>query len=209
MQDNNQNIEAITLEARKAYRYLFQYQQRILDLVRFIGGSLGLEYQGGYPKFSNPAPRNGGGNLYNWAWDWLNMYFYEFRFKKKESDVKFSAFIVNDTGFYENDKISKLDVKEYRTVEESQTKLILVAGINLCNASSTPWDEWQLNKFLNENLVEERNGGIMLSKIYSLGSFATEEDAIRSLVEFCEYCRNNEIPIFTKESIAKKDEANE
>ena len=74
------DIDKITLEARKAYRFLFEYQAHILDLMKFIQSSYGLKYIGGYSMFSNSTPQRGKGNLDNWSWDWLNMYFYQFAF---------------------------------------------------------------------------------------------------------------------------------
>lgn len=215
MPEKDQNIEKITLEARKAYRFLFQYQQRILDLMSFIGGSLGLNYSGGWPKFSNPAPRSGGGNLNNWAWDWLNMYFYEFHFESKGANVKFSAFIVNDTGFYDalvfGDRTlvpkNRLDMDKYETIEKSETKLILVAAKNIWPSSQ--WGEWQSQEFLNKDLIHKQDDGIMISKIYSLGSFATQDDAIQSLNDFCQYCHNSEIPISIQDTIVRKNETSE
>ena len=97
------DIQQVLLDVRKSYRFLYQYQKRILDLISFIGGKYNRQYSGGLAKFSSPAPRNGGGNLGCWAWDWLNMYFYEFYFgtEKQENDnITFSVFLVNDTGYF-------------------------------------------------------------------------------------------------------------
>ena len=194
-----QDVNKIALEARKAYRFLFRYQRRILDLMDFIGRALNLEYKGGFPKFSNTTPRDGHGKLDKWAWDWLNMYFYEFHFHLNDK-VKFSAFIVNDTGYYDSDyannESKRLDIDTFETAEKSSTKLIFVAAKNMWG-SPEEWGKWQSQKFLNTEQLEAKQGdtGIIISKIYSLNSFATEHDAINSLKDFSKYCGQYDIPI--------------
>lgn len=76
----NNELDKSLVEVRKAYRILFDYQTRILDLVKYIGQKTQFSYSGGYSKFSNSGPNNGRGSLDLWAWDWLNFYFYEFNF---------------------------------------------------------------------------------------------------------------------------------
>ncbi len=108
MQKNN--TKELLIEVRKSYRLLYQYQKRILDLVDYIGKKYGLNYNGGYPKFSGVTPRNGSGNLNLWAWDWLNMYYYEFHFSHKKSGndtLFFSVFLLNDNGFFKNNNEKK------------------------------------------------------------------------------------------------------
>ncbi len=102
MQQNN--IKDITLEAHKAYLFLFEYQSRILDLMNFIKSQYLLTYVGGYPMFSNSTPQQGTVSLDKWGWDWLNMYYYQFVFKYDgtEDRGKFlSVTSLNDTGYYD------------------------------------------------------------------------------------------------------------
>jgi hypothetical protein len=117
LEDNND----ILLEIRKSYCLLFQYQARILDLIGFIGDSFECKYEGGYPRFSNSAPNKGKGRLDNWAWDWLNMYYYEFNFTRKSAKITFSVFLLNDTGFYE----TKEKFKEKKVLEKKLVHLNL------------------------------------------------------------------------------------
>ena len=209
-----QSIDEVTLNVRKAYRFLFQYQCRILDLMSFVSSSLGLVYQGGYPKFSNAAPNSGRGKLDHWAWDWLNMYFYEFHFcldgeylndKCLADKVKFSAFIVNDTGYYDSvlveDEDKRLYVEKFETVEKSKTKLIFVAAKNRWGAPKE-WGEWQSQTFLNSDRLivkDPEADSVIVSKIYALDAFATEPDAVETLREFGAYCTANGIPIQYRE----------
>ncbi len=90
------------VDVRKAYRLLFLYQKRVMELVQFMGDTLSFNYKGGWSWFSANTPSKGKGSLENWAWDWLNMYFYEFNFSSKEinkNKINFSILLQSDTGF--------------------------------------------------------------------------------------------------------------
>lgn len=187
------------LEVRKAYRLLFEYQTRVLDLIGFIGGSFNHDYNGGYPKFSNGSPSNGKGKLSNWAWDWLSMYFYEFNFGKK-GKITFAVFLVNDTGFFQNrkeHKIFKTKVSGFDSVENSKTKLIFVVGKNT-------WDGWGVN-WDDDNFILDKEGQkiaedkIMLFKSYLLDDFFDEDNAVSNLKDFENYCKSYGVDFKYKE----------
>lgn len=195
-----QNPNNTLQEVRKAYRLLFEYQTRILDLIGFIGGSFNYDYNGGYSKFSNSGPKNGQGRLDQWAWDWLNMYFYEFNFNKTKGKISFAVFLVNDTGYFQKNKetkISKTKVSAFDTVENSKTKLIFVVGKNT-------WDGWGVN-WDDDNFILENEGQkisedkIMLFKSYLLDDFFDEENAIENLKDFENYCNKYRVDFKYKE----------
>lgn len=191
------NSDNILVEVRKAYRLLFDYQSRVLDLINFIGGSFRFDYNGGFPKFSNSGPNNGRGNLGLWAWDWLNMYYYEFNFRQRvvgSDKISFSIFLLNDTGFYQANKIkpiSKLAVDEFEISENSKSKLIFVVGKNM-------WEGWGVN-WDNEEFILQNEGKkgsedkLMIFKSYHLTRFFKEEDAIVVLKDFESFCSNFKI----------------
>jgi hypothetical protein len=186
-----QNANNTLQEVRKAYRLLFDYQTRVLDLIGFIGSSFNYDYNGGYSKFSNGSPNNGKGKLSLWAWDWLSMYFYEFNFITKKDNMAFAVFLVNDTGYFQKNKeskIAKTTVSAFDAVENSKTKLIFVVGKNT-------WDGWGKN-WDNENFILEEAGHkilddkVMLFKSYLLDDFFDEEKAIEKLKDFENYCKS-------------------
>lgn len=119
-------IKNTLTEVRKAYRLLYEYQTRILSLIKYIGETrYNFEYKGGWPAFSKSSPNNAQGDLERSAWDWLNFYFYQFHFERKEKkketqerveidkEIKFSIFLVSDTGAFEyfREKQEKRDEK--------------------------------------------------------------------------------------------------
>lgn len=196
-------IKHTLVEVRKAYRFLFEYQKRILDLIRFIGRKYGFSYSGGFPKYSNPTPRRGRGSLSNWSWDWLNFYFYEFNFvpKIEKSDmVYFSVFAVNDTGFFDarNEReANKLITSTYNSVDESESRLIFVAGRNLWLGWGVNWDE---PEFISQPYGKKtgENNGLMIFKHYPIDDFENEDKTIICLRDFEKFCFENEIKINIK-----------
>lgn len=191
------NVNDILLNVRKAYRLLFEYQKRILDLMSFIGGSFGFSYNGGYPKFSGSSPKNGKGKLNNWSWDWLNMYYYEFNFVSKkigDNTIAFAVVLINDTGYYQsnnNKPIHKTNVSAFDRVENSQSKLILVAGKDTWQVQ-----EWFTSDFIfKESGIKGDNDKIMIFKSYSIQDFETEAKALNCLKEFQNMCQTNNIPL--------------
>ncbi|WP_407508343.1 hypothetical protein [Elizabethkingia anophelis] len=194
----SQNIKNTLLEARKAYRFLYDYQKRVLDLIDYIGGKYGFRYRGGYSKFSDPAPRNGKGSLGNWAWDWLNLYFYEFNFESKETNkgiIHFAILILNDSGYFDarNEKdANKLNTSSFKSVEESESKLIFVVGKNMWSGWGMYWDEPEFLSQTDGNKKEDENK-LMLFKHYPLENFENEEKAMSCIKDFEEYCADHNI----------------
>jgi dihydrofolate reductase len=188
-----QNPNNTLQEVRKAYRLLFEYQTRVLDLIGFIGGSFNYDYNGGYSKFSNGSPNNGKGNLNLLAWDWLSMYFYQFNFVEKNK-ITFAVFLVNDTGYFQvrkENKMHRTNVSAFDSVENSKTKLIFVVGKNT-------WDSWG-KKWDDDNFILDKEGQkisddkIMLFKSYLLDDFFDEENAIKNLKDFENYCKSYDV----------------
>jgi len=130
------------IEVRKAYRLLYDYQKKVLDLVQFIGTEFGRSYKGGYSKYSNVTPRNGKGHLSNWGWDWLNMYYYEFNFHNEENKDFFSVVLISDTGYYEakdedenfNDKLEPSLYMKLGVIDKivAHFRIIFSSGQNSC-----------------------------------------------------------------------------
>lgn len=208
MQTNN--IDNITLEARKAYRFLFEYQSRILDLMKFIQSNYDLKYYGGLPMFSDAAPQKGRGDLDNWSWDWLNMYYYQFSFfynndKSEETGKFFSAFIINDTGYYESlfaGKITdtpqgRLDINSFKAAEESQTRLIFVANKGKWETQK----HWQSEDiiFNSQSGIISYDKGLICHKSYNLSEFINQDSALEQLTDFSLLCQRNGIDIKIKE----------
>ncbi|WBX74758.1 hypothetical protein PG913_06225 [Tenacibaculum pacificus] len=181
--------ENLSLEIRKAYRLLFDYQQRILNLMQFISSTYNIPYKNGKPLFSG----RGSNKLNNWSWDWIYMYCYEFHFQKNEdtNSLWFSVILRNDTGFFESQiedsTINRLDIENFKDVENSSTDLIFIAG-------NPNWNFDVLKKAtLNEKeYIKEQN---VFFKRYKLENFFTEENTLIQLKDFEKECSNYSISI--------------
>lgn len=186
---NTDEFDSTMEDIRGAFRLLYLYTRRILDLMQYISTRLDISYNGGYAKYSASSPVNGKGNLSNWAWDWLNMYFYEFHFSDIGS-YKFSILLQSDTGYWDAN-VDKLDIDHYAPINNSKTRLIFILGLNGC---------WDFDRFcqdskelkstgLSEFRPDSDNGskGEMLYKIFDIKDFKNKETTDKSLDEYIQY----------------------
>ncbi len=198
-------LKTSLIEVRKAYRLLFDFQNKVLKLIEFIGNEYGRAYSGGNAKFSANPPKNGKGSLSNWAWDWLNLYYYEFCFhQNKEEKIihdYFSIVLLSDSGFYEaqqnNPDLKKLEVNKFTPTDLSSTKLLFVFGKNLWECDGFFKNNcWEDPNFLlkNEGVhINEEQNGIMVFKSYPLERFENNSSTIEVLSDFSNFCSTNNI----------------
>ena len=69
-------VEGLMLDVRKSYRFLYEYQRRVMDLISFIAGYWGFVYDKGEPLFCKPPSHKKINPSINWAWDFLLFYNY-------------------------------------------------------------------------------------------------------------------------------------
>lgn len=209
----NLTINETLLSARKAYRFLFEYQSKILKLVSYIGSKYGIDYSGGYPHFSNMIKRNTSAYLDCWAWDWLNMYFYEFNFYNQNDKLNFSIFHMPDSGYFDSTEDpkyydeKKLQVNEFKSIEESESKLIFVIGKNFWVEDCTEWGgEWNYKAFntLPFGKLSNDNGGVLVFKQYPLVNFSDEGSILACMQDFQKFSHHNGISLEIQEKFFKK-----
>ncbi len=191
-------FENVLVDVRKAYRLLYLYQRRVMDLVQFIGDSLAFRYSGGYPMFSKNTPKEGKGNLDDWAWDWINMYFYEFRFlprEFKDSKIHFSVFIQSDTGYYDKSSEEPLEVDSFAGVDIASTRLIFIVGANISqnNYDDVKSESNPLYKSDSVDYIFKEHPQVLVAKSYPLSEFISAESTLKSLESWIEFCRGNGI----------------
>lgn len=131
----NPSPETTLQNVRHAYRLLHDYQRLILDSIGFIGNQLGFQYFGGWQQFASPAPRNGKGNLNEWAWDWLGLYYYQFHFTCE--DQQLSAFHIPDTAALMVDIRERPNTEKFTSADSSKS---MVAFIYAPNS-----EDWSIN----------------------------------------------------------------
>lgn len=194
-------LESVFLDVRKAYRLLYYYQRRVLDTVKFIADTLARNVASGYSLFSNNAPRNGARiNMDCWAWDWLNMFHYEFFFTEEErngSTILFAVAVQSDTGYYDaQDPINRTNVEQFASPELSQTRLLIYAGKNT-------WKPGDFDSFYKSNGKTEYEkkqldeNKVFLAMSFPLSDFIDEANILAHLQKFFTYCSRNGIPELT------------
>lgn len=106
MGSDSDQLENALLDVRKAYRLLFLYQRRILDLALTFANEMNLRpYCVGY-GFNRPATVN---PFDKWVWDMLPMYRISFLFLSSSSDQDYpkrgewllDLHLVSDSGYPE------------------------------------------------------------------------------------------------------------
>ena len=156
MSTSKQDIDQALADVRRAYRLLHDYQRAALDAAAYIGSQLDLTYAGGYPFFSDCAPRPGKGSLDCWAWDWLNMVLYGFDFYRSVGEgsfIRLTIWLFSDTGFYLSDDTNceKTDVATFASVECSGTKV----GFLIYREWQDGWNHFGESKELLRRFLEK------------------------------------------------------
>lgn len=192
---NKNEFEQTLIEVRKAYRLIYLYQRRVLDLVNFIGNKLSLNFHSGWSKFSNSSGTNSRVKLNKWAWDWLTLYFYEFHFGKVKDEIRFSIILQSDSGFFESESNDKLDISKYLNSEESTTKLYFVIADNVwgCPIQSFLKDHFKSKETEFRKAISETK--LWLAKSYNLTDFLDESSTIKIINDFKRYSEKNGIQI--------------
>lgn len=201
---NKQQLNDALTEVRRAYRLLYLYQRRVLDIVNFIGNKMSLNFDSGWSKFSNPAGTKKKVHLNNWAWDWLTLYCYQFYFGAVADNIGFSLVLLSDSGFFESEKsgdeLEKLKIDNFVESEKSSTKLYFVA-VKAKDVWSCPIHHFLKYKFKSKEpeFAEEMNDRFWLAKSYDLTEFLNEDSTIKVINDFLKFSENN--GIFIKEEV--------
>lgn len=189
------DFSKILADVRKAYRLLFLYQTRIQDLIQYIGTGYSFSFESGWSKFSQHPKKGKGVRLNQWAWDWLPYYLYEFYMGHRTINgirAHFAIVLQSDTGFFDLDKIDKLDLDAFQTVEKSETRLIFIAAKGKYEDPITQLLQDRLAKEQTEWLRKTDKGTpSWLGIAYSLEDFFTIENTDQILEDFDQRCFNN------------------
>jgi len=142
----NQNTQQLLLDVRKSYRLLHDYQRLVMDSVKFISQQLEFSNFCGFPKFSG-KPRH---DLDRWAWDWLNMYLFEFHFNKQVNGklIRLSILHVADTASLAVADTNKTDITTFIPPNESSSKIVFIVGTE---DSPNTYHNWDFS-FLNDGI---------------------------------------------------------
>lgn len=186
-------------DVRKAYRFIYVFQRRVMDLVKFIGNHYGFSYQGGYSNYSEPF-KKGRGKLENSAWEFLPMYHIEFQFTTPHiggRELVFSILLQCDTGFYDTelDESRKTNLELFKSPEESETFLHLVLrehGSNINDYKRNRLKSTSLELFPDETSNSNQKGILVGYKVL-LSELINEKNTKELLKKFEDHCASNSI----------------
>ena len=169
-------------DVRNAYRLLHNFQRLALDATKYIGDQLGLTFKGGYPHYSNRTPNAGNQNLTLWAWDWLNMYCYEFQFARTdETVITLSILLISDTGFFMGNHASKIETSRFLPAEDSKTCIGFVMSNGAPTDTSFTGKSEDMKAFLKDGKLPaeyERRGIVGLCYPFECLTSKASTDAL-------------------------------
>jgi len=197
---DKQKLETVFIDVRKAYRLLYFYQRRVMDTANLCAQQLERNIQYGYSLYSANAPKNGSRlNLNRWAWDWLNMYSYEFHLGEEvvDENVYNSAIAVHaDSGLDDSPQgVTPIDVERFANVDQCITKIYFYVGKNIWKPAEFE-HEWSKTSN-DEYIYTEGENKIFASKRFDLSEMIDEDSIMNSVAMFKEYCLKNAISIFS------------
>lgn len=195
------------VDVRKAHRIIYEYQRRMLDLIRVIAAKLNFNSCTiGNKYFSNPiySKRDGGLKIYDgmWAWDFIYSYVFEYDLGAIECDngssVGLSIVQYSDTGYFDVVDSDRQQTNTFASEEESATKLLFIIE---CKPKKKEW-VWDVEEIVNNkefagkshtHTVLEKKGCRQGLYSFPIERFADEKSMIKALLEFCDFCKAQDI----------------
>jgi hypothetical protein len=178
--------EDIFLNVRKAYRLLHDYQQMVIDAIRYIGSQLDIAEWGGTAQFAGDA-RSSYRYMDQSSWDWLPMMGWCFHFVKPLEDnewLSLSFLIISDTGFIEGNGDDKTQTEAFKCTNESSTKIAFF----LYKAHASRFPVNLDNRVMIKSFIS--SGGDLpegvVGECYDMSCLSSEEQANKVVVAIIE-----------------------
>jgi len=194
-------FEKVLKDVRSSYRFLYQYQKRLMDLVTFISNHLGFQFAEGEPHFHNNSLKS----LKNidpgkhWAWNSLQLYNYNFIHSAKTlgnwKDVMLMINIVSDTGFYDREALIQTRVEDFAPVEESKTQLHIILKTQGIEWKAYMGTQYIASSKKDEFVQNEDKDHLLIGKKYDLSRFIDETSTLAVLQDFEKFCHSNRVEL--------------
>ena len=200
--ERTEELKEALCDVRKAHRLIHDYQQRMLDLVRFIASKLDFSLCEGHKFFSNDITRKKNRNLTMhenmWAWDFLYSYVFEYYLGEMELDdgttIALSVIQYSDTGYYDRIDNKRQDLESFAPEEEATSKLLFF--MERC-PKKKKW-VWDIDKIVENKeyaskshtkTVLEKNGCRQGLYSFPIERFINEKSSLQALQEFIDFCK--------------------
>jgi len=203
------NIEDVLVDVRKAYRLLYVFNSKIIDLMKYIDSTFGMKFGGVRSLFTQDNSINWKKGIDNWARDFFNLYLSEFYFASGKTWL--SVILQIDTGLW--DKIEDIKDKEefrfkkdkinlYNKPEDSKTRIIFITGNKYSEEKiQFLYDKNLSSNIKNEDVLDWKNKEKILYKIFDINKFIDEDSTLKTLKELISFLTSNG---FDKIKIIKK-----
>lgn len=199
---------SLLADVRKSYRLLHDYQRLILDSLKYVGNKLDIPYCAGWTVFCDGQPRNGKGSLGNWAWDWLGMYAYEFRFNyhhgnprgipvNENEHIGFSATVFPDTGYYEGKGAEKTDSSTFKSAETSSSIVLFTFFKGPWTTLHTLYAPEELSQLIrDERWTRNINDRPVWGMTRQISDLFDQTSADRLIDDLTSFAHSHELPIY-------------
>lgn len=202
--ENVEELKQTLCNVRIAHRIIHDYQQRMLDLVKFIATKLDFSLCEGHKYFSDDITKKRNQNLNirenMWAWDFLYSYVFEYYLGDMELDdgssIAMSIIQYSDTGYYDNSDGDRQNLETFVKEEESISKLLFIIERV---PKKKKW-VWDIDKIVeNKEYASKKHTKTVLNKngctqgLYSfpIERFIDEYSSIKALEEFLYFCKED------------------
>ena len=176
---------------RSAFRLLYFYNDRMLNLMNYIGKTFNLSFCYDNSLWYEP-PLKDKDNITkrNKGWNWLPSFFHEFHFENTK--LQFSVFLQSDTGAWKSVDQNWENVESFGEITESKTRLLF----SLSNSKG--WDTSLLidenyNKFTEDEFEVKKGKKTYYCKAYELKDFQDDKHSKKTLKEYFSYIQNKGI----------------
>lgn len=200
----SEDLDNAFVDVRNAFRLLYRYQSRVMDIVDYIREHTLYTDMWGRRLFCDTihtrkdCPDKDYAKLAvwsdMWAWDFMYNYMLEYYFGRVTIDgktVEMSVIQVSDDGYYKSraTKPSPTDISTFLPSDESNSYLIFTAGWSAWLRDDTEKDyDRFLHKFLAgaEDLCIYTNekGHWSITKRYPMQRFSSQKEADKVLADF-------------------------
>jgi hypothetical protein len=209
--NTKKDIHQLMEDVRKAHRIIYQFQDRMLQLMNRIANDYGLNHPVGRKRFSNPIGSTRRGNDYpeanlrvhdKWVWDMLYTYEFEYYFGKisrNNLNGCLTVFQISDNGYYladghrleegEGGHLSKRAVNDFWSTDQSDSYLIFVFE-SFPQQGHRIFLKHPKNSIVrlyggNEDVIIEHNGeNTIVAKRFSIEDFFSRGSVGELLEEF-------------------------
>ena len=212
------DIHQMMEDVRKAHRIIYQFQDRMLQLMNRIANDYGLNHPVGRKRFSNPVGSTRRGNDYpeanlrihdKWVWDMIYTYEFEYYFGKifrNNLNGCLTVFQISDNGYYladghrleegEGVHLSKRAINDFWSTDQSDSYLIFVFE-SFPQQGHRIFLKHPKNSIVrlyggNDDIIIEHNGeNTIVAKRFSIEDFFSRESVGELLKEFSNLVSSN------------------